>query len=250
MYMPNVPSAPGTLAWAAKRIEEILRREAEQKRRRQRQGLARRQAAEAEPDLSSLEYLRGTGGLLDPDVWGWGRSARPPSPAMSPAATWAGGGATPAMQPAPTYPPAPLAYAMGPRPTVPFGMAGGAWGDSPPSMIRPAGGMAPPMPGPFPLPLPLPPVAIPGTPENDEFVRGIISLYQGIFGGGGKKDDDGCAEEWRKAFEKCDELLEKGGRRGLTGGYANRYDCARGLVSERCGGNPIDHGPQRPRRRR
>ena len=29
---------------------------------------------------------------------------------------------------------------------------------------------------------------------------------------------------------------------GVTGGYQTLYDCARGLVSARCGGNPIGPG--------
>ena len=30
--------------------------------------------------------------------------------------------------------------------------------------------------------------------------------------------------------------------RRLTGGHKTLYDCARGFVSEECGGNPVDWG--------
>jgi uncharacterized protein RhaS with RHS repeats len=55
-----------------------------------------------------------------------------------------------------------------------------------------------------------------------------------------------CAREWEDAFRTCRELLSTPGpsRRRLTGGYTNLYDCARGFVTEECGGNPIDWGPQ------
>jgi hypothetical protein len=50
----------------------------------------------------------------------------------------------------------------------------------------------------------------------------------------------GCDKEWEAAYEICAELLSgPNPPRGITGGYNNIYDCARGLVSEACGGNPI-----------
>jgi len=52
-----------------------------------------------------------------------------------------------------------------------------------------------------------------------------------------------CEQEWEDAFRKCSQWLSKPNPpRGLTGGYNNLADCARGHVSEECGGNPIDWG--------
>ncbi|MBS0577490.1 MAG: RHS repeat protein, partial [Proteobacteria bacterium] len=53
------------------------------------------------------------------------------------------------------------------------------------------------------------------------------------------KTDD-CAREWEEAYRECKKQLSKPNpARGITGGYRNLQDCARGLVSERCGGNPV-----------
>ena len=49
-----------------------------------------------------------------------------------------------------------------------------------------------------------------------------------------------CDEEWEKAYEKCVEEIGDPNR-GLTGGYSDIYSCARGLVSERCGGNRVEY---------
>ncbi|MBN2193846.1 MAG: hypothetical protein JW751_13610, partial [Polyangiaceae bacterium] len=57
-----------------------------------------------------------------------------------------------------------------------------------------------------------------------------------------QSDDEGCDKEWRDAYEKCaDWITQKpsDNTRGLTGGYRNIEDCARGHVSARCGGNPV-----------
>lgn len=53
---------------------------------------------------------------------------------------------------------------------------------------------------------------------------------------------ESCREEWRRAFETCANEILAGNRnpRGITGGYRNEYDCARGLVSRRCGGQPTE----------
>ncbi|MCI5157120.1 MAG: RHS repeat-associated core domain-containing protein, partial [Candidatus Electrothrix sp. AUS1_2] len=56
--------------------------------------------------------------------------------------------------------------------------------------------------------------------------------------------DDGCDEEWANAYIQCEIYLNSQDsmcRKGMTGGYNNLADCARGLVSERCGGNPVQH---------
>lgn len=55
--------------------------------------------------------------------------------------------------------------------------------------------------------------------------------------------EERCRKEWEDAYRQCDKWLSQSNPpRGLTGGYTNHYDCARGLVSEECGGNPVDHG--------
>jgi len=51
---------------------------------------------------------------------------------------------------------------------------------------------------------------------------------------------EGCHEEWQKAIEICEDLLNSPNpSRALTGGHTTAYGCAKGLVSARCGGNPV-----------
>ncbi|HEY5206662.1 MAG TPA: hypothetical protein VIJ63_18995 [Roseiarcus sp.] len=51
---------------------------------------------------------------------------------------------------------------------------------------------------------------------------------------------EGCEEEWNSALEYCAKLLElPNPPRGLTGGHATPEGCAKGFVSERCGGNRV-----------
>jgi RHS repeat-associated protein len=64
-----------------------------------------------------------------------------------------------------------------------------------------------------------------------------------------------CAKEWEEAIRICSELLSRRDPpRGLTGGHTTVLGCAKGFVSEACGGNPIDHSyrprPAPPRRGR
>jgi len=60
---------------------------------------------------------------------------------------------------------------------------------------------------------------------------------------------DECDKEWERARKTCaDALAKPNPDRGLTGGYDNIEDCARGLVSEECGGNVLPMPkPKRPR---
>jgi hypothetical protein len=51
--------------------------------------------------------------------------------------------------------------------------------------------------------------------------------------------EDDCDQEWERAYEKCEELIAAGKTKGIAGGYTDLYNCARGLVSERCGGNKV-----------
>lgn len=51
---------------------------------------------------------------------------------------------------------------------------------------------------------------------------------------------DGCEEEWAKARAICIDLLSApNAPRGLTGGHKTVDGCAKGFVSQRCGGNPV-----------
>ncbi len=107
------------------------------------------------------------------------------------------------------------------------------------------------MPSPFGLPLPLPPFAIPGTPENQAHTRSVLKLLEMLRGTLTPERQAECDEERDEAIKKCREMIARGGPRGLTGGYTDPEDCARGLISEECGGNPVDRDPQpkKPKRR-
>jgi hypothetical protein len=52
-----------------------------------------------------------------------------------------------------------------------------------------------------------------------------------------------CDKEWEDAYRQCGKLLSsRNPPRGLTGGHRSLADCARGFVSERCGGNKVGAG--------
>jgi len=54
------------------------------------------------------------------------------------------------------------------------------------------------------------------------------------------KNKRDCAQEWADAYAMCRELLARPHPpRAMTGGYPDLANCARGLVSEECGGNPV-----------
>ncbi len=49
-----------------------------------------------------------------------------------------------------------------------------------------------------------------------------------------------CEREWQEAFEICRKELNKANpSRGITGGHKTLQGCAKGLVSDRCGGNAV-----------
>jgi hypothetical protein len=53
--------------------------------------------------------------------------------------------------------------------------------------------------------------------------------------------DEDCEQEWEEARAICADLItRRNPPRGVTGGYTDIENCARGLVSERCGGNPVE----------
>ena len=60
-----------------------------------------------------------------------------------------------------------------------------------------------------------------------------------------------CEAEWEEALVICvRELAKRNPSRGITGGYKDPYRCAKGLVSERCGGNAVSASDWRKRRGR
>jgi RHS repeat-associated protein len=64
------------------------------------------------------------------------------------------------------------------------------------------------------------------------------------------KTEQDCEAEWRAAREICRELLSRPNPpRALTGGHKDIEGCAKGFVSDECGGNPIDWGQPKPQRR-
>jgi hypothetical protein len=84
----------------------------------------------------------------------------------------------------------------------------------------------------------------PGTgfePWADQFIKGMQGLTNFLRSRQppSRSNDADCEEEWDYARRKCEELLsQRDPPRWVTGRYRNAEDCARGLVSERCGGNP------------
>lgn len=53
-------------------------------------------------------------------------------------------------------------------------------------------------------------------------------------------NNDDCEKEWEDAFRMCENYnTQRDPPRGVTGGYTNVYQCAKGLVSQRCGGNRV-----------
>jgi hypothetical protein len=86
----------------------------------------------------------------------------------------------------------------------------------------------------------------------DHTKRGHIGLWNYLrsFTGSGVGDPDGpgCKEEWDDARKQCAEwLASPNPPRGPTGKYKTIEECAPGLVSERCGGNPYERDPKKQR---
>lgn len=58
-----------------------------------------------------------------------------------------------------------------------------------------------------------------------------------------------CDKEWRDARQKCmEELSKPNPAPSVTGGYKDIENCARGLVSAACGGNPVSYQKRGGRR--
>ncbi|MGH9571022.1 MAG: RHS repeat domain-containing protein [Candidatus Angelobacter sp.] len=66
---------------------------------------------------------------------------------------------------------------------------------------------------------------------------GLGTLYY-VSGSREKDDEQACEAEWAWARDFCSKELKKPNpNRGLTGGYTEVENCARGFVSQACGGN-------------
>lgn len=131
--------------------------------------------------------------------------------------------------------------------------------------VAPQGVSIPPEPAPTPQPFPLPPQvnhtspqaapAPPSDPRQDALRpawQRLQSYFRSNIGEGspsGDRDDaEECRKEWEEAFKECSKHY-RNDRRNITGPFRTKTgapwtpeDCARGLVSERCGGNPVDYG--------
>jgi hypothetical protein len=96
----------------------------------------------------------------------------------------------------------------------------------------------------------LTPVVIEAAPVVIVVIIGVV-VVAAVASSASNKMSKECMEEWVKALDDCEEMMNSPNPpRGVTGGYWNPYDCARGLVSEGCKGNKVDHGNQgRPGRR-
>jgi hypothetical protein len=90
-------------------------------------------------------------------------------------------------------------------------------------------------------------------PWRDQTQKGLMGLYDYLNSyrntGAGVSDGDrsspDCQKEWSDARDRCiDELTGPNPSRGVTGGYSPIEECARGLVSEECGGNYYDRPPE------
>ncbi len=53
-------------------------------------------------------------------------------------------------------------------------------------------------------------------------------------------DKDECDAEWDEAFEDCAENQGKDQHRNRTPAHMSLHQCAKGLVSQRCGGNRVE----------
>jgi hypothetical protein len=103
-----------------------------------------------------------------------------------------------------------------------------------------------PRPGP---PLPFPPDAWqPWKRHSIEGLQGLIGAWRRLFRRSAEDSqyDPDCDKEWEEAREFCkEELAKPNPSRGMTGGYGDVENCARGHVSQRCGGNRYDDTPRR-----
>lgn len=94
----------------------------------------------------------------------------------------------------------------------------------------------------WPAPGPAPEIPIPDWwkkwgPALGAAVQILPRITSGSFGGG-DPNGPGCKEEWDEERAFCaQELAKPYPNRRMTGGHKNIDDCARGRISEPCGGN-------------
>ncbi len=74
------------------------------------------------------------------------------------------------------------------------------------------------------LPLPLPPVVIPGTQQNDDFVRSILRAGREVGSALGSILRSDAADPPVPKKESVDKLVESSRPRPRTGGYSRSYD--------------------------
>jgi hypothetical protein len=96
----------------------------------------------------------------------------------------------------------------------------------------------------------LTPVVIEAAPVVIVVVIGIV-VVAAVASSASNKMSKHCKKEWADAYRQCDEVLKlRNPPRGITGGYSDRENCARGLVSQECLGNVVVEGDQgRPGRK-
>jgi hypothetical protein len=125
----------------------------------------------------------------------------------------------------------------------------------------------------IPVPIPskdpgqIPQIPMPNIPDWWKAIGALLQLYpritSGLGGGGGENnDDDDCKEEIRKSRQTCVDAFAAGWNGDYSkwksdygtgpyskpgGGRWTIQDCAQGFKSERCGGNPVDWGPKKPK---
>lgn len=89
-------------------------------------------------------------------------------------------------------------------------------------------------------------------PWRKQATDGLTGLYDYLTsprntGAGTAEDSDSpdCQQQWSDARDQCiDKLTGPNPPRGVTGGYNQIEECARGLVSEACGGNYYERPPE------
>jgi hypothetical protein len=96
----------------------------------------------------------------------------------------------------------------------------------------------------------LTPVVIEAAPVVIVVIIGVVVVAAVASSMSGKMSKQ-CKKEWADAYRICDEVLKlRNPPRGITGGYSDRENCARGLVSQECLGNVVVEGDQgRPGRK-
>jgi hypothetical protein len=115
-----------------------------------------------------------------------------------------------------------------------------------------------PWPAPMPWPTPTPSPTPPTLPGFEEWLKDANKGLDGLFSffksrglsSAGDPNGPGCKKEWETARKNCaDWITQSDPPPGVTAGYKDIEDCARGVVSERCGGNQYEREPEKPPKR-